>query len=300
MKPAKGEGFWTESQGLGELLKVCSDLLREVTQSPDFESKWLLSSLLGISSSDLFFHRTKRISKEKVGLLKKQISRRLNGEPLQYILGEVEFFGFDLKVGPGVFIPRPETEGLVELVLTRLSLNYEGMGLEFGTGSGAISLALLKNRPFLKMSATEKSSKAFEFAKKNLEAQGCWERIDLFQENDLLLNDSPIQSEFDFFVSNPPYIHPSEKDQIERQVIGFEPHEALFLEGEDERKYFIWLLSAAKRKLKKKNFIALEIGEKQRELVLEVSELIFPDGKAKVLKDLSDRDRYLWIENMSL
>lgn len=154
-----------------------------------------------------------------------QIERRLAGEPIQYITGECEFYGLPFHVNKDVLIPRPETEHLVQKVL-ELAASFERPRIvDVGTGSGAIAVTLAHSLPAAQLTATDLSSAALNVARKNAELNGVAERVRLL-EGDLL---APVAGEqFEFVISNPPYVASSDREILAVEVREYEPDLALF------------------------------------------------------------------------
>jgi release factor glutamine methyltransferase len=220
------------------------------------------------------------------------ILRRKAGEPLQYILGEAAYRDLVLEVGPGVFIPRPETELLVDETLAFLS--ERGVAaprlLEVGTGSGAIALALAGERPDATVVATELSPRALGFAARNRGRQprAVASRVHLVH-GDLA---TALRGPFDALVSNPPYIAESERPELPRDVLDHEPHLALFAAREGmaivER-----LIDDGARVVAPRGLLALELGSGQGDtaLTLLAADPRWTDGR--VQRDLAGRARML-------
>jgi release factor glutamine methyltransferase len=162
------------------------------------------------------------------------IKRLLNHEPWQYITGETEFAGLTIQVNPTVLIPRPETEELIFLIRDELSGKEPRRIIDIGTGSGAIALALKKFFPGSEVYAMDKDPEILETARKNALNNGL--EIRLF-EGDILSNRFPGEF-FDLLVSNPPYVLPDEKKEMQEKVLKFEPHQALFTPGEHPVIYY--------------------------------------------------------------
>jgi len=195
------------------------------------------------------------------------VVRRLSGEPIQYIRGECEFFGLPFAVSPGVLIPRPETEHLVEEVL-RLAHGFasEGSALriaDIGTGSGAIAVALAHRLRMARITATDLSTQALTIAQDNAKRNKVSDRID-FREGDLL---APLSREsFDIVASNPPYVPLRDRDSLSVEVREYEPEAALFA-GEDGLAIYRRLIPEAKSCLNQDGWLVLEIGYGQREAI---------------------------------
>lgn len=157
-------------------------------------------------------------------------ARVVAGEPLQYILGQAHFYGMTFDVTPDVLIPRPETAELVDMVIDRSGGRPDLSVLDIATGSGCIAIALARNLPFSRVSATDISERALEVARGNAARLRC--KVD-FRREDILSAPLPAEPQFDIIVSNPPYIALSEKAQMDSRVVGYEPHSALFVPDSD-------------------------------------------------------------------
>lgn len=184
------------------------------------------------------------------------IERRLTGEPIQYILGEAEFYGLPLRVTRDVLIPRPETEHLVEKVLALAPLFAKPRIVDVGTGSGAIAIALAHELASAALTAIDLSAAALENARGNAERIGVANRI-RFLEGDLLA--PVIAKKFEFVVSNPPYVPSGERASLDVEVRDYEPALALFA-GDDGFEVYRRLIPAAFAVLTPGGFLALEIG----------------------------------------
>ncbi len=192
-----------------------------------------------------------------------RVERRRRGEPIQYITGEAEFYGLRFKVNRDVLIPRPETEHLVEKAIA-LARGFERQRIvDVGTGSGAIAVALACNLPAARIFATEESEAALKVARANAARNGVTDRVRFF-EGDLL---APVSGEqFDFVVSNPPYVPESDRDSLSVEVCDYEPARALFAGG-DGLDVYRRLIPAAFAALAPGGFVALEIGYGQQAAV---------------------------------
>jgi release factor glutamine methyltransferase len=193
--------------------------LGAITDRASVESEALVGHVVGRGRIELFVEDIS-LTPAQARELERLVERRLNREPLQYVIGTAGFFGLELVVGPSCLVPRPETEVLVEAVLVRLGRNERVV--DVGTGSGAIACAILKNRPDAEVMATEISEGAAAYARKNLVANGFDESVvavgDLFEP----LPDV-LRGKIDVIVSNPPYLSTSEIAAAPPEVSGFEP-----------------------------------------------------------------------------
>ena len=224
------------------------------------------------------------------GNIEDAIKRLEKGEPVQYIVGNQDFFGYIINVDKRVLIPRRETEELVEEVINR-STNFTELKIaDIGTGSGAISIALSKELN-TKVIATDISLDAIEVAKENVKENNA--DVEVFQGDmlePLIKNDIKVN----ILVSNPPYI--KEDEEIEKVVYNNEPHLALYAK-EDGTEFYRKILKDCSKVLEKKYLIAFEIGETQGIVVRELAYKYLKDIKVEVKKDLSGKDRMVFVYN---
>lgn len=212
------------------------------------------------------------------------------GIPVQYIVGNVDFYGYNFKVNENVLIPRFETEELVEKTIKYINkyLDKKVDILDLGTGSGCIAITLKKELD-CNVDAVDISPKALEIAKLNAKNNN----VDItFYEGDML---NPINKKYDVIISNPPYI--AYNEEIMDIVKNNEPHTALYAE-DNGLKYYKDIISNANKYLKEKSIIAFEIGEKQGKLILEYAKNYFKDSIITVEKDMQNRDRFVFIINI--
>lgn len=212
------------------------------------------------------------------------------GIPVQYIVGNVDFYGYNFKVNENVLIPRFETEELVEKTIKYINKYLEKKVdiLDLGTGSGCIAITLKKELD-CNVDAVDISPKALEIAKLNAKNNN----VDItFYEGDML---NPINKIYDVIISNPPYI--AYNEEIMEIVKNNEPHTALYAE-DNGLKYYKDIISNANKYLKEKSIIAFEIGEKQGKLILEYAKKYFKDSIITVEKDMQNRDRFVFIINI--
>lgn len=220
--------------------------------------------------------------------LNKSIERLNNGEPVQYIVGDVDFYGNIIKVDKRVLIPRRETEELVEKTYNYINkyLNKNINILDLCTGSGCIAISLKKLLPDSKLTASDISTEALELAKENSSIN---ETQVTFVESDLFDN---ITNTFDCIISNPPYI--SYDETIMDIVKNNEPNIALY--ADDNGLYFYKkILKEANKYLKEKFIIALEIGETQAQSIIQIAKTYFPNDLIIIEKDLQHLDRFVFI-----
>jgi release factor glutamine methyltransferase len=220
------------------------------------DAELLLMHVLGRERAWILAHREETLTDLQAQQYVELLERRYRGEPIQYIIGEVEFYGLPLKVSPAVLIPRPETEHLVEKVLKLLPHFSNPRIVDVGTGSGAIAIALAHEWPRGAITGIDTSAAALDLARLNAGRTGFADRIRFLQGNLL----APVTGEqFDVVVSNPPYVPATDCDSLSVEVRDYEPAMALFA-GEDGLDVYRRLIPAARAALVPGGFIALEIG----------------------------------------
>lgn len=197
------------------------------------------------------------LTKEEEAPFFKGLSRLRNQEPIQYILGETEFMGMPFKVTPDVLIPRPETEELVQWILDTYKDSTQPLSiLDVGTGSGCIAIALAKQMKNVKVTALDISKKALQVAQQNAHLN---EVAVEFLETDI--NQTDLVAKFDIIVSNPPYVRPLEKQEMNENVLRFEPSLALFVTDHDPLVFYKVLVAFSKTNLIPGGAIFLEINQ---------------------------------------
>ena len=195
--------------------------------------------------------------------------RLLSGEPLQYVLGQADFYGYKFMVSPAVLIPRQETEELVQMILDQHGKQPLRL-LDVGTGSGCIPITLKLKRPAWQVEAVDVSLEALQIARLNAERLGAEAG---FQQYDILDTAQwPVLPQYDIIVSNPPYIPPSETKHVPPHVLQHEPHLALFTETEDALVFYRTIATFAQQQLRPGGWLYFELNEFNGEQVLEVVE----------------------------
>jgi len=230
--------------------------------SPKQNAETIISHILKMKRLDIYLHLENEISETQLYSILVIAERRKKREPLQYILGETEFYGYKIKVNNRVLIPRPETELLVEKIIKEES-NVNSI-LEIGTGSGAIVIALKKHFQNSIVLASDVSKDALNLAAENAEIN-CVQLE--FVKSDIFEN---IAGRFDLIISNPPYISPDEYEQLPKEIKDHEPKSAL--QAENNGLYFYEkILQKAKEHLTKSGKIYFEIGYDQAEKIAEIA-----------------------------
>ena len=246
-------------------------------------------SLKNLSFTDFVFALQQEATEEDKEFVEEIYKKLAAHIPAQYIIGSAEFFGMQLKVDERVLIPRPETEELVELILAEnpeMNLSV----LDIGTGSGAIALALAKNRPDWSVTAADISQDALELAMENAKAQNLnlsFIKSDCFSE---------ISAKYDIIVSNPPYISREDQEEVGLNVLHSEPHLALFAD-EDGLAIYRRIAEDSRDYLNDGGKIYLEIGYKQGQSVPALFRQHFPEKRVRTLKDQFGQDRMVVIDD---
>jgi release factor glutamine methyltransferase len=243
----------------GELLQAARARLAAKSKHPRRDAELLLEHVLGCDQTALLTHPERILSSAESEQFDRLVERRLASEPMQYLIGEQEFFGLRFEVSPAVLIPRPETEHLVEVVLERFEREKEVRIVDVGTGSGAIAVALAHALPNARVTAVDLFPAALEVARLNAERHGVIHRLTLLT-SDLLA--AVGSADFDAVVANPPYVAAGEV--LEPQVANYEPHSALYA-GRTGLEIYERLIPQADRVLKPGGWLMLEIGFGQSE-----------------------------------
>ncbi len=254
----------------------------------------LLEHYLNISKTDILLDNNLSQSFD----FQKVIYRLKGNEPVQYIIGETEFYGRKFKVTPDTLIPRPETEELVQLAVSSYQLsvksdlivptrNKEATILDIGTGSGCIAISLACELPNSQVYAYDISENALKIAKENAERN----RANvIFEQVDILHIPPSSLPPFSIIISNPPYVLNAEKLEMEQNVLDYEPHLALFVEDSDPLIFYKVIAEFASKNLTDKGLCIVEINQA---FGLGRAELFWNQGfrYVEVVKDLFGKDR---------
>lgn len=259
------------------LFEQCRSSLEEKgIDSARFDTLCIFQDMLGERNPIFITDKNKDVPPELSDKIMELVSRRSEGYPLQYLLGEWEFYGYPFKVGEGVLIPRPDTETLIEQTLAVCSKmgNISPKIIDLCSGSGCIAVTLKKEIPEAEVSAVEISDKAIEFLKRNAKLNNA--DITVIQ-GDVL--DERLQQnllDFDIIVSNPPYLTKEEMNELQKEVT-FEPELALF-GGNDGLGFYSRITSMWKNSLKTGGYLLYEFGMGQHSAVSDIlSENDFAD-----------------------
>jgi release factor glutamine methyltransferase len=271
------------------LLAAAADrLARAGADSPKLCARILLATAMGVAREELIVAEREPTTEESARF-EAMVARRAAREPLAYVTGTREFWSLDFQVGPGVLVPRPETETLIEAALKTLPDRNAPLRIaDFGSGSGALLIAALKEFPRARGQGFERSPKAFAYAKANLE------RHNLAVRADLVAGDwsEAAENGFDVIFCNPPYIPGAEIEQLEPEVRLFEPRGALD-GGPDGLDAYRSLSRLLPRALSPGGLAFVELGQGQE---LQVKPLIQKLIVLHVAPDLAGIPRVLVLE----
>jgi release factor glutamine methyltransferase len=241
---------------------------------------------LGLSRMDVLLSRNLELTSVQEAELLKAIERINRNEPIQYILGEADFYGRKFLVDNSVLIPRPETEELVRFIIDYAKKNNVSRVIDIGTGSGCIPITLALELKGSEVFATDVSFDALEVAVQNMKLNKT--RV-TFVRNDILTQSLPFSS-LDVIVSNPPYITKQEIPFMRDNVVKFEPHLALFVPDNDPFVFYRSIIVKSKQALRSGGLLAFEINERYGK---EIADLMQQNGFAsvQVINDLSGKNR---------
>lgn len=252
-------------------------------------AKMLLADLLQVNPLELLNHLEEEVQVDIINEYKKRVEALKEKKPIQYVIGNVNFYGNKFLVNENVLIPRFETEELIEntlLYIDKIFLDKNLKVIDLGTGSGCIGITLKLKNPSFDVTLLDISKEALEVAKQNASSLNA--QVKLCQ-NDMLEN---LEEKYDIIISNPPYI--KENEPIEEIVKNNEPHLALYA-GIDGLDYYRKILKEAKYRVNNRFLLAFEIGETQKDAIIELAKLSFPQAKIDAKKDMQNRDRMIFI-----
>jgi release factor glutamine methyltransferase len=263
--PAANSSWAAASAELrGALAKGVARLEACNLASAPLAAELLLMHVLQRDRAWLYAHPEYELSADQAGRYAQFVERRGEGVPTQYLTGRQEFWGLDFEVGPGVLIPRPETEHVIEVALERLgSWRTESPRIaDVGTGSGCIAVSLARELKHAEIVATDISAVALDYARRNAARHGVAGQIQLLETSLLeacLGSSGAVKNPFDLIVSNPPYVGESDAANLPREVREHEPPEALFA-GETGFDIYPALIEQASKSLRPNGILVVEIG----------------------------------------
>ena len=247
----------------------------------------ILEHVTGYNRLQLHLNQSEQLPEPKIMQIMQIVNRLLNHEPIQYILGETEFYGLKFTVSPGALIPRAETEELVDWIIREEGATAKSL-LDIGTGSGCIPISIEKNSQMELVEGWDISEEALKLARQNAARNDSMVRFsiqDIFHPSGI-----PETAKWDVIVSNPPYVLQEESVLMQKNVVDFEPHMALFVPDHDALIFYRTIAQFAKVHLQLHGFLYFEINESQGAQIAELlSAFGFQD--IQIRKDLQGKVR---------
>jgi release factor glutamine methyltransferase len=246
----------------------------------------IIKTITGVSKLHLLYNSDEPVSKSQLEKIIEISNELKTGKPVQYILGETDFYGCKIKLNNETLIPRQETEELVHLVISE-NKTYRGNIIDIGSGSGCIAIALAANIPHSLVTGVEISEGAVAMAKENALLNG----VNVsFLKSDIFHLDNIAAGKAGILVSNPPYVRDSEKKMMNRNVLDFEPHRALFVPDSDPLIFYNAIIKAAETILPPGGKLYFEINELMGSSMIKLLEsAAYRD--INIIKDINNKDR---------
>ncbi len=248
----------------------------------------ILEDVRGITRTDLVVNSHRTIEPETEARINDIVAKILAGEPVQYAIGSARFYGLDFKVNRSVLIPRPETEGLVDLVVDAYRGRSDLNILDCGTGSGCIAIALARVLPFANVTGIDISHEALDLAVEN--GRRLKVSVD-FREADILALPQKDSDIYDLIVSNPPYIAPDEMSEMDDRVLAYEPHNALFVPEDNPLLFYRAIAKYGHHALKDNGMLFFEINPRFADDLKEVLRTT-GYGDITIIRDYLGRNRF--------
>jgi len=264
--------------------------LEEIYQEPEIRalSNITIKTVIGISRLHSLYMQEQKVSGNQAERIIEICKELKTGKPIQYIIGETIFYDCIIRVDSSTLIPRPETEELVDLIIKE-NRSFRGSIIDVGTGSGCIAIALAANLPDSSVTGLDISREAISKAQEN----ALLNHVDVsFICSDIFNFDFFPDSRADIIVSNPPYVRNSEKKLINRNVIGFEPHTALFVPDNDPLVFYKAILKEAEKILAPGGKLYFEINEAMGKSMGKLMES-FGYSKIKIVADINNKERII-------
>jgi release factor glutamine methyltransferase len=266
----------------------------------------ILESVCGLDKHSVLRGKDTHLSLNERLRIQKIVEDLKKYRPIQYILGETEFYGLKFKVDENVLIPRPETEELVDLirrsdlspnpspqergVWNRACMPWKRSCLDIGAGSGCIAVALAKNLPYISVYAMDISEKALKIARQNADANQV--KVQFLQHDILADWPTALPEKWDIIVSNPPYITPEEKETMLKNVLDYEPHQALFVPQEKPLLFYERIAGLGVYHLKETGALYFEINAHYGKETVEMLQAK-NYRTVQLFKDISGKDRMI-------
>jgi release factor glutamine methyltransferase len=278
--------MFVQSNRLVDLLPYFHQKLAGLYEAREIENifAWLCHDRFRLNRNEIKSEGV-RLSESELLDFRSVVKRLQTNEPLQYVLGKTEFYNCEILLNRHVLIPRPETEELVDLIFK--SIGRELTILDIGTGSGCIPIALKKAKPTCQLIGLDISHEALDIAQKS----ALLNEVDiLFYQADILTNNLENLPQFDLIISNPPYVLESDKIDMSKNVLDFEPHLALFVPDHDPLRFYRRIAEVGLSKLNPNGFLYFEIHERFGQETLEMlNALGYSNGE--IIKDMQSKDR---------
>lgn len=272
-----------------EVLKLSTAYLEEKgIESARLNAELLLANILNCKRIDLYLLFDRPLDENEIAAYRKFIYRRGKHEPLQYILGEVEFYGLKFKVNKNVLIPRPETEFLIEQALAIVAEYQIKSILDIGSGSGNIPITLAKNLNGVAITSIDISQEAFRVAEENAIYNEVKNKINLLNTD---IYDYTSDSKFDMIISNPPYVSRSDYGNLSKDIVNYEPATSI-TDFSDGYEFFRIITKKSDTILNKGGFLLCEMAQGQSEFIQKM----FSDAdfsEIKIIKDYQNIDRVI-------
>ena len=274
-----------------EVLHRASVFLEKHNREPKV-AEILILHHTGFTKTELLVNLPEPIDKKTLAKLNADLkTHATTGKPVQHLTGTDEFYGRTFKVNEHTLIPRPETEELVQHILTKTKEHSRPLKLiDIGTGTGVIPITLKLEDPTLTVHASDISQKALSIAKQNATNLGA---SITFHQSDFLQNWLGSRERFDLIVSNPPYIAHEEREHLSDTVKNFDPELALFAANNGLAAYQA-IIGQATKVLAKEGLLAFETGHQQAEAVRTIIEANFPKAVVEIIKDINQKDRIVF------
>ncbi|HDL84831.1 MAG TPA: peptide chain release factor N(5)-glutamine methyltransferase [Candidatus Acetothermia bacterium] len=254
---------------------------------PRLEAEILLAHVMNVDRLHLYLSPDTPLTPDERARFREIIKKRRSGVPRQYLTGEVQFYGLRFRIRDDVFIPRPETEELLERALGLVPRDRDLACLDLGTGSGVIAVSLAKYLPRVKVTAVDLSTEAVELAQENAELNEVVDRVDVMRSNWF----ERVVGKFDLVISNPPYIPEEEMENLPEEVRGHEPRRAL-AGGKEGMEEIAKLVAGLEEHMYAEATALFEIGDGQGKMVTEEMKsagLI----DIRVERDFAEQERYV-------
>lgn len=277
-------------QTIKDIRSYLAKELEEIYQEPEISAlvNIIIKTVFGITRLHQFFLTEQIITGVQATRIIDICKELKKGKPVQYVLGETSFYNCIIRLNSATLIPRPETEELVDLIITE-NYGYDGNIIDIGTGSGCIAIALAANLPGSVVTGIDISDEVIMIARENAILNNV---TALFVKNDIFNFDFKKVTKAGILVSNPPYIRDSEKQFMKKNVLDFEPHTALFVSDSDPLLFYHAILGLAGNILLPGGKMYFEINEAMGKSMVKLLES-FEYSEVKVVADINGKDRII-------